>query len=101
MLRPSAAVSAAAAAAATIAALSDPAYADGYFRFPFLSSPAQTQTSPDTQSAGSRPPGGGQSTASSSSGGFDPESLERGAKALREINSSSHAKQVLDFVVGL
>ncbi|XP_042407027.1 ATPase family AAA domain-containing protein 3-like [Zingiber officinale] len=100
MLCAAAAVSAATAAAGTIAALSDPAYADGYFRFPFLSSPAQTQTSPDSQSAASRLPGGGQSTASSSSssGGFDPESLERGAKALREINSSSHAKQVFDLM---
>ncbi len=26
--------------------------------------------------------------------GFDPEALERGAKALREINSSTHAKKV-------
>lgn len=26
---------------------------------------------------------------------FDPEALERGAKALREINKSSNAKQVL------
>jgi|MDSY01.2.fsa_nt_gb ATPase family AAA domain-containing protein 3A/B len=25
---------------------------------------------------------------------FDPEALERGAKALREINSSTHAKRV-------
>mmetsp|Transcript_9857 Transcript_9857/g.18579 ORF Transcript_9857/g.18579 Transcript_9857/m.18579 type:complete len:583 (-) Transcript_9857:273-2021(-) len=28
---------------------------------------------------------------------FDPEALERGAKALREINSSSHAKTVLEL----
>lgn len=28
------------------------------------------------------------------SAGFDPEALERGAKALREINSSKSAKQV-------
>lgn len=28
------------------------------------------------------------------SAGFDPEALERGAKALREINDSSHAKKV-------
>lgn len=28
------------------------------------------------------------------SAGFDPEALERGAKALKEINKSSHAKQV-------
>ena len=35
---------------------------------------------------------------SSNSGvGFDPEALERGAKALREINNSPHAKKVLDL----
>ena len=28
---------------------------------------------------------------------FDPEALERGAKALREIDSSSNAKQVLEL----
>ncbi|GLJ12266.1 hypothetical protein SUGI_0187750 [Cryptomeria japonica] len=28
--------------------------------------------------------------------GFDPEALERGAKALREINNSSHAKKVFE-----
>lgn len=28
------------------------------------------------------------------SAGFDPEALERGAKALKEINKSSYAKQV-------
>lgn len=28
---------------------------------------------------------------------FDPEALERGAKALREINASPHAKRVLDL----
>lgn len=28
---------------------------------------------------------------------FDPDALERGAKALREINSSPHAKQVIDL----
>jgi ATPase family AAA domain-containing protein 3A/B len=27
--------------------------------------------------------------------GFDPEALERGAKALREINASNHAKKVI------
>ncbi|GLJ19588.1 hypothetical protein SUGI_0354450 [Cryptomeria japonica] len=30
--------------------------------------------------------------------GFDPETLERGAKALREINSSSHAKRVFEIM---
>jgi hypothetical protein len=31
---------------------------------------------------------------------FDPEALERGAKALREINSSVHAKRVRPAVRG-
>ncbi|KAJ6797150.1 ATPase family AAA domain-containing protein 3-A-like [Iris pallida] len=35
---------------------------------------------------------------SAASGGFDAESLERGAKALREINSSPHAKQVFEVM---
>ncbi|CAN4085555.1 unnamed protein product [Withania somnifera] len=32
------------------------------------------------------------------SAGFDPEALERGAKALRQINSSKSAKQVFDVI---
>lgn len=32
------------------------------------------------------------------SAGFDPEALERGAKALREINSSKSAKQVFEVI---
>ncbi|XP_047952629.1 ATPase family AAA domain-containing protein 3-like, partial [Salvia hispanica] len=31
-------------------------------------------------------------------GSFDPEELERGAKALREINNSPHAKQVFEVM---
>ncbi|BBN03971.1 ATPase family AAA domain-containing protein 3A/B [Marchantia polymorpha subsp. ruderalis] len=30
--------------------------------------------------------------------GFDPEALERGAKALREINASAHAKKVFELM---
>ena len=75
----SAAAAAAGVAAATLAALADRAYADSPFRFPYSSPPPATEN-----------PSGG----SSSSGGFDPELLERGAKALREINSSRSAKQV-------
>ncbi|MCO5561190.1 hypothetical protein L7F22_014811 [Adiantum nelumboides] len=33
-----------------------------------------------------------------SAAGFDPEALERGAKALREISSSLHAKKVFDLM---
>ncbi|KAJ6967280.1 hypothetical protein NC652_004744 [Populus alba x Populus x berolinensis] len=32
------------------------------------------------------------------SSGFDPEALERGAKALKEIASSSHAKKVFESI---
>ena len=39
----------------------------------------------------------GKASPSSSGVGFDPEALERGAKALREINNSPHAKKVLDL----
>lgn len=80
-----------AAAAASFPALSNRAYADGPFRFsPFSSSPSpppQPQSEPPNSDA--KP-----AAADEPKGGFDPESLERGAKALREINSSPHAKQV-------
>ncbi|KAL6007190.1 hypothetical protein ACLOJK_032686 [Asimina triloba] len=70
-------------AALAAASLADHVYADNRFR---LNPKAEEEeTSRDTLS-------------SSSSGGFDPESLERGAKALREINSSPYAKQVFQVM---
>lgn len=77
------AAAAAGAAAASLAALADRAYADSPFRFSHSSPPPVAENTH-----------GG----SSSSGGFDPESLERGAKALREINSSRYSKQVFDLM---
>ncbi|XP_058179083.1 uncharacterized protein LOC131297903 [Rhododendron vialii] len=89
---------AAAAAAASFPALSNRAYADGPFRFsPFSSSPSppsQQQADPPNSDAKSAAP----PAADEPKGGFDPESLERGAKALREINSSPHAKQVFEIM---
>lgn len=88
------------------------AYADGPFNFPpFSSSPAANvpQPSPALQSsspgssvaanANSEPsvPKPRNDNPRTSSSGFDPEALERGAKALREITSSSHAKKVSIF----
>ncbi|KAG8380829.1 hypothetical protein BUALT_Bualt06G0057100 [Buddleja alternifolia] len=32
------------------------------------------------------------------SAGFDPEALERGVKALKEISSSSHAKKAFEVI---
>lgn len=91
-----AAVTAAGTAVAALAALADRAYADSPFRFLY----------PAAQSSGPQPPAGNpsgepsssSSSSSSSSGGFDPDSLERGAKALRLINSSPYAKQVFEVM---
>ncbi|XP_057491854.1 uncharacterized protein LOC130777478 [Actinidia eriantha] len=86
-----------AAAAAAVAAspppLSSRAHAESPFRFsPFSSSsspqPPQTDSDGKSSPAADEPRGGG----------FDAESLERGAKALREINSSPHAKQVFEVM---
>ena len=86
--------SAAAIAAAFTSASMSPnrAYADSRFRFPFFSSssstPSESQT--DQPSPETKP-----ETDERKGSGFDPESLERGAKALREINKSPHSKQVM------
>ncbi|KAK4347976.1 hypothetical protein RND71_034315 [Anisodus tanguticus] len=75
----------AAAIAATSSTLPNRAYADSPFRFNPFSSPSPSET-PQTESS------------EDSKGGFNPESLERGAKALREINSSPYHKQVFDVM---
>ncbi|PSS30829.1 ATPase family AAA domain-containing protein [Actinidia chinensis var. chinensis] len=82
-----------AAVAASPTALSNCAHAESPFRFsPFSSSsspqPPQTDSDGKSYPAADEPRGGG----------FDAESLERGAKALREINSSPHAKQVFEVM---
>lgn len=76
------------ASVASFSKASSSAYADGPFRLsPFSSSPPQTsqpsveKSEDDEQRV--------------SSTGFDAESLERGARATREINSSPYSKQVL------
>ncbi|XAR73860.1 hypothetical protein NMG60_11007968 [Bertholletia excelsa] len=89
-------LAAAAAVAASLPALSNRAYADPPFRFnPFSSSHSPSQAAePDSTKSDTK-----SSPASDEPrGGFDPESLERGAKALREINSSPHAKQVFEVM---
>lgn len=79
-----------ATAATCLTAQSNVAHADGVFRF----SPFSSSSPADSQMPS---PAGSDSKAAEveeSRGGFDPESLERGAKALREINSSPHSKKV-------
>ena len=80
------------AAVVSMSTYSDRAYADSYFRLPFFSSKSSSEPSPPNQpsDSNSEPPPPDEPNKS----GFDPESLERGAKALREINSSPYSKQV-------
>ncbi|KAM7251127.1 hypothetical protein ACFE04_023010 [Oxalis oulophora] len=65
--------------------------------FPFFSSSSSSQSdlSTNVKSDGGKSPPESEETRRS---GFDPEALERGAKALREINSSPNAKQVFDVM---
>ena len=79
----------AAVSASSSPALSNRAHAESPFRFyPFSSSPPPQPPQTDSDAKSSL------ATDETRGGGFDAESLERGAKALREINSSTHAKQV-------
>ncbi|PNT60203.1 hypothetical protein POPTR_001G458200v4 [Populus trichocarpa] len=91
-------------------------FADGPFNFsPFSSSnpspsPPQTSSLSDQSQPSALPPstvaGSGESgpraprndNPRTTSSGFDPEALERGAKALKEIASSSHAKKVFESI---
>lgn len=75
-----------AAAAASLPALSSSA-AYAYSPFSSPSPPAQSGVSGNELPPADEP-----------KGGFDPESLERGAKALREINSSPYSKQVFEVM---
>jgi ATPase family AAA domain-containing protein 3A/B len=76
LLSPGRAASAVAGAAAAMASLTNVAYADGLFR---------------RQSPSSNP--GDEDNLGASAFGRDPETLERMARALRQINNSPLAKQ--------
>ncbi|GAV60029.1 AAA domain-containing protein/DUF3523 domain-containing protein [Cephalotus follicularis] len=84
-----------AAAVASFSTLHNRAYADAPFRFsPFSSS---SSSDSQTESSNAKPEPKPEPYEPKTSG-FDPEALERGAKALREINSSPNAKQVFDVM---
>ncbi|ERM94723.1 ATPase family AAA domain-containing protein 3 [Amborella trichopoda] len=84
------------ATVASACALSDRAYAD--FRFPLFGSNPGSQNvqapiasnSPEDKASNASSKGGSHS--------LDPESLERGAKASREINKSPYSKQVFEIM---
>lgn len=84
----------------------DCAYADGPFNFsPFASPPPQSPSdspavAPPAANAEPPPPPPPRvrnENPRTTAAGFDPEALERGAKALREISDSPHGKKVLNF----
>lgn len=119
-------ISALAAASASSSLLSQTnqnvAFADGPFNFPLFSSsspspspspspsgspqlstgqlPSQPSASPasTTDKEGSGNVKARNDNPRTSSAGFDPEALERGAKALREISSSSNAKKAFELM---
>ena len=109
----SAARAAAVAAAALISSSAlcrENVYADGTFRFPYFGSSAPSpspsppgdQVSEKESSPEEKPeekPKPRNDNPRTTAAGFDPEALERGAKALREINSSSQSKKVYILVM--
>lgn len=76
-------------------------YADGPLNFPpFNSSPSPSPAvsspeNPPESEEKPAPPRVRNDHPRTTSAGFDPEALERGVKALKEISSSNSAKQVL------
>ncbi|KAI8008642.1 ATPase family AAA domain-containing protein 3 [Camellia lanceoleosa] len=99
-------------ALASAALGSDHAYAEGPFSFsPFSSPSSSSPPQPQAAAAASESPPKSQAPAGNAepprvrndnprttSAGFDPEALERGAKALRQITSSTHAKKVFEVM---
>ncbi|KAL4389733.1 hypothetical protein HN51_010666 [Arachis hypogaea] len=79
-------------------------YADGPFNFPFTNLPQQPPQPPPPSDGKSPPeapppqPKVRNDHPRTTSAGFDPEALERGVKALKEISSSPHGKKVFDVI---
>lgn len=86
-------VSAIAAAAGFSHHKNTASYADGPFNFPPFSNVPQPSPSSDADSP-PPPPKVRNDHPRTTSAGFDPEALERGVKALKEISTSPHGKKV-------
>jgi ATPase family AAA domain-containing protein 3A/B len=82
-----------AAAGAVAVSLGDVAYADGVFSF--RRQPAAAPPPPPKPAAHPAGP------ADSNEGFLDPDVLERGARALRQINASPYAKMVSKLLAQL
>ncbi|KAL1324586.1 hypothetical protein HN51_034766 [Arachis hypogaea] len=92
------------AAAAGFSQSHTASYADGPFNFPFTNLPQQPPQPPPPSDGKSPPeappppPKVRNDHPRTTSAGFDPEALERGVKALKEISSSPHGKKVFDVI---
>ncbi|XP_057750668.1 uncharacterized protein LOC130969100 [Arachis stenosperma] len=92
------------AAAAGFSQSHTASYADGPFNFPFTNLPPQPPQPPPPSDGKSPPeapppqPKVRNDHPRTTSAGFDPEALERGVKALKEISSSPHGKKVFDVI---
>lgn len=75
-----------------------PSYADGPFNFPPFSNVPQPSPSSDADSPPPPPPKVRNDHPRTTSAGFDPEALERGVKALKEISTSPHGKKVFEVI---
>ena len=74
------------------AGLSHNAYADGSLTFPSFSTLPPSSSSSETKLL--PPPKVRNDHPRTTSAGFDPDALERGVKALKEITTSPHGKKV-------
>ncbi|KAK0591615.1 hypothetical protein LWI29_004869 [Acer saccharum] len=96
-------ISALAASASLSQSQSNTAFADGSLSFsPFSSSSSSPGQSSQPSTAAADEPAPPSKVRNdnprTSSAGFDPEALERGAKALREISVSSNAKKAFELM---
>ncbi|XP_043693519.1 ATPase family AAA domain-containing protein 3-B-like [Telopea speciosissima] len=83
-------------ASASLAA--EHAYADGAFNFPsFSSSPQPPPQAPPPEVPKDEPKHVRNYNPRTTAAGFDPEALERGAEALREISKSKDAKKAFEL----
>ncbi|XP_057774092.1 uncharacterized protein LOC130993279 [Salvia miltiorrhiza] len=77
----------------------DEAHADGHFSFsPFSYSTAEGEAPEPAQPPADEPQLVRNNNPRTTSAGFDPEALERGVEALKEITSSQHAKKVFEVM---
>ncbi|KAK9228106.1 hypothetical protein WN944_021054 [Citrus x changshan-huyou] len=87
-----------AAAVASLSTASNRAFADAPSRFSFFSSSPQPTSSGNDEAEQTADAQKSREPEEPRGSGFDPEALERAAKALREFNSSRHAREAFDIM---